>query len=134
MAATAALWLVPPRIHSPLVQTVAFAIAGAGVLLFVSAYHALGRSFTAFPQPRSAGVLVEAGPFRLVRHPTYAGGLLLFAGLSLALGLAGLLGTAVLTVLWWRKSLVEERHLAGRFPGYAAYVSRVPHRFLPWVL
>jgi protein-S-isoprenylcysteine O-methyltransferase Ste14 len=134
MAATALLWLVPPHVDSPILRVIGIVLAGAGVLLFVSAYRALGRSFTAFPQPLSTGELVEAGPFRLVRHPTYGGGVLLFAGLSLALGLTGLAGTAVLAVLWWRKSLVEERNLAEHFPDYAAYRSRVPHRYLPWLL
>ena len=134
MAATALLWLVPPHTDSLPVRVIGFALAGAGVLLFVSAYRALGRSFTAFPQPLSTGELVESGPFRLVRHPTYGGGLLLFAGVSLALGLAGLIGTAALAVLWWRKSLVEERNLAARFPGYPEYRARVPRRFLPWLM
>ena len=55
-------------------------------------------------------------------------------GVSLALGLAGLIGTAVLAVLWWRKSLVEERNLTARFPGYPEYRARVPRRFLPWLI
>jgi len=44
----------------------------------------------------------------LARHPIYGGGLTLFAGISLAVGLSGLAGTAVLAVLWWHKARLED--------------------------
>ena len=134
IAAIAALWLVPARLDAPAVQGIALAVAAAGILLIGSAYRAMGRSFTAFPRPRASGELVSSGPFRFVRHPTYGGGLLLFSGVSLAVGLAGLIGAAALLVLWWRKAVLEERLLMERFPDYAAYRRRVRRRFLPWLL
>lgn len=109
-------------------------VALAGVLLFVWAYRTLGRSFTPFPRPLDSGELVVSGPFRLVRHPVYGGLLLLLAGVSLAIGLAGLVGTALLAALWWRKSQLEERLLVERYPGYASYRARVRRRFLPFVV
>ena len=78
--------------------------------------------------------LVESGPFRLVRHPTYGGALLIFSGISLAHGLLGLVGTAALALVWWRKSELEERVLAARFAGYADYRARVRRRFFPWIV
>ena len=60
--------------------------------------------------------------------------MLFFAGVSLAIGMAGLIGTAALMVLWWRKSSYEERLLEERFPDYASYRDRVRHRFIPWLL
>lgn len=134
IALVAALWLVPVRTHAPVVRGIALAAAAAGLVLFGSAYRALGRSFTPFPRPLPTGAFVRSGPFRLVRHPTYGGGLLFLAGVSLWVGLAGLIGTAVLLVLWWRKTLVEERFLLERFPEYAAYRRRVRRRFVPWLL
>ncbi len=134
IAVIAVLWLVPARLDAPAVRGIALAVAAAGVLLFGSAYRAMGRSFTAFPRPLPSGEFVSSGPFRFVRHPTYGGGLLFFSGVSLAIGLAGLIGTAALLVLWWRKTLVEERLLMERFPDYAAYRRRVRRRFLPWLL
>ena len=134
IAAIAVLWLVPARLDAPAVRGIALALAAAGVVLFGSAYRAMGRSFTAFPRPLTSGEFVSSGPFRFVRHPTYGGGLLLFTGVSLALGLYGLVATAALAVVWWRKSELEEGVLAARFPAYAAYRRRVPRRFLPWLL
>jgi protein-S-isoprenylcysteine O-methyltransferase Ste14 len=111
---------------------VVFAVAG--LLLFVWAHRTMGRSFTPFPRPRVSGELVVSGPFRLVRHPVYGGLLLVLTGVSLAIGLAGLVGTAVLAALWWRKSAFEERLLAERYPEYASYRTRVRWRFLPFVV
>jgi protein-S-isoprenylcysteine O-methyltransferase Ste14 len=134
MAVIAGSWLIPVRVDVWVVQILAVVLAATGVLLFGSAYRAMGQSFTAFPRPRASGEFVCDGPFRLVRHPTYGGGLLLFAGVSLGVGIAGLIGTAALLVLWWRKSSYEERLLEERFPGYAAYRARVRRRFFPGLL
>ena len=134
MAVVAACWLLPGRPGSSVVRGIGTVLAALGVVLVVWAYRALGRSFTPFPVPRPDAELADSGPFRLVRHPTYGGGLLLFTGASLALGLYGLVATAALAVVWWRKSELKEGVLTTRFPAYAAYRQRVPHRFFPWLL
>ena len=75
-------------------------------------------------------MLVENGPYRLVRHPIYGAGLLFLFGYGL---LTSVLATATLpaiAILWWLKSNVEERHLAERFPGYDDYRRRVRRRML----
>jgi protein-S-isoprenylcysteine O-methyltransferase Ste14 len=134
IVATVALIGVSSRPDSRVLHVGGLVLALAGVLLFVWAYRTLGRSFTPFPRPLDSGELVVSGPFRLVRHPVYGGLLLLLAGTSLAIGLAGLVGTAVLAALWWRKSQLEERLLVERYPGYASYRARVQRRFLPFVM
>jgi protein-S-isoprenylcysteine O-methyltransferase Ste14 len=134
IVATVALIRVSWRPHSAVLHGAGLVIAVAGVLLFGWAYRTMGRSFTPFPRPLAAGELVDSGPFRLVRHPVYGGLLLVSAGASLAFGLAGLVGTAVLAALWWRKSAFEERMLVERYPGYASYRARVRRRFLPFVV
>jgi protein-S-isoprenylcysteine O-methyltransferase Ste14 len=134
MAVAAAGWLLPGRPDSRPVQVLGGVLGLLGLLITGWAYRALGRSFTPYPVPRPGATLVESGPFRLVRHPTYGGGLLVFTGISLAHGLLGLVGTAALALVWWRKSELEERVLAARFPAYAAYRVRVRRRFLPWLV
>jgi protein-S-isoprenylcysteine O-methyltransferase Ste14 len=133
MAAIAGSWLLPPRPPGWLVA-VGLCLAAAGAGFAGWAFRTLGRSLTPFPEPRREGTLVEAGPFALVRHPIYGGGLAFFAGLSLALGPAGLAATALLGLLWLAKSREEERRLARRFPGYEAYRRRVRRRLLPGLL
>jgi protein-S-isoprenylcysteine O-methyltransferase Ste14 len=134
IVATVALIRVSSRPHSAVLHVVGFVVAFAGLLLFAWAYRTMGRSFTPFPRPLASGELVVSGPFRLVRHPVYGGVLLLSAGASLAIGFLGLVGTAVLAALWWRKSAFEERLLVERYPEYTSYRARVRRRFLPFVV
>ena len=61
----------------------------------------------------------------------YGGLLLLLAGVALARSLPALVVVGALAVLWWRKSVEEERRLVHTFPGYDDYRRRTPHRFLP---
>ena len=67
--------------------------AFAGVMLFVPglllrwwAIITLGRFFTVDVTIEPDHELVERGPFRMVRHPSYTGVLLGFVGLALTLG------------------------------------------------
>jgi protein-S-isoprenylcysteine O-methyltransferase Ste14 len=78
--------------------------------------------------------VVTTGPYAIVRHPMYAGGLLYLVGMPLALGSWwGLVGLAVmLPFLVWRL-LDEERFLAGALAGYREYEQRVRHRLLPGI-
>jgi protein-S-isoprenylcysteine O-methyltransferase Ste14 len=134
MAVVGAGWLLPGRPDSQIVRTIGIALAVLGLLAVAWAAHALGRSFTPFPVPRADARMVDSGPFRLVRHPTYGGALLVFTGISLAHGLLGLIGTAALAIVWWKKSELEEQVLTARFPGYADYHRRVRRRFVPWLV
>jgi protein-S-isoprenylcysteine O-methyltransferase Ste14 len=105
----------------------------AGALVIVMAARALGSGLTPFPKPADAGDLVETGPFAVVRHPVYAGGILFASGISLALSPWALVPTLVLAVVWALKASVEERFLAARYPGYEAYRARTRYRLLPYV-
>jgi protein-S-isoprenylcysteine O-methyltransferase Ste14 len=115
-------------------------LKGAGVLLVfggafvaVSAARALGSGLTPFPRPAAGGELVESGPYAVVRHPIYSGGILFAAGLSLVLSPWALVGTAALAVLWALKARVEERFLRERYPPYDEYSSRTRYRLVPFV-
>ena len=78
--------------------------------------------------------VVSTGPYAVVRHPTYAGGLLYLLGMPLALGSYwGLLVfVAVLPALIWRL-LEEEKFLAKNLPGYVEYCAKVRWRLIPRV-
>jgi protein-S-isoprenylcysteine O-methyltransferase Ste14 len=122
-------WLAGPRIAALEVPGTILALAGVAVALWAS--RTMGRSLTPFPRPRDDGELITSGPFRFVRHPVYAGGILFFAGVSLAVGLWGLVGTTALAPLWWFKARYEEGMLLERYPEYAAYRERVRGRLVP---
>ena len=109
----------------------AVVLAAAGLGVCVAAGRALGRGLTPFPRPVDGAPLAESGPYGVVRHPFYAGALLLFLGWSLVAGPVALVLTLALAVLWAGKARVEETHLHRAFPGYAAYAARVRRRLVP---
>jgi len=78
--------------------------------------------------------VVSTGPYAVVRHPMYAGGLLYLAATPLALGSYwGLLAfAALLPFLVWRL-LDEEQFLARDLPGYREYRQRIRYRLVPFV-
>jgi protein-S-isoprenylcysteine O-methyltransferase Ste14 len=78
--------------------------------------------------------VITTGPYALVRHPMYAGALVMLLGIPIALGSWwGLLAlAAMLPVLIWRL-LDEERFLAKNLPGYVAYQTKVRYRLVPLV-
>jgi protein-S-isoprenylcysteine O-methyltransferase Ste14 len=136
IAAIAAAWFLPPswpeEVQRPLgIAGVVLAVAGVGLVGW--AYRSLGSSFTAYTRPPPAAKRVATGPYRLVRHPMYGGGILLFTGISLAHSITSLALTIALATLWRAKSAAEERILLVRFPDYATYRQHTRRRFWPYV-
>jgi protein-S-isoprenylcysteine O-methyltransferase Ste14 len=122
----------PPGAYGVLASlATVLAVAGGGIAVWAS--RKLGRGFTPFPRPLPAGELVESGPYRMVRHPVYAGGLLFFLGYSLYASVPALAATAVLAVVWALKARVEEGYLRKRYPAYEEYAERVRFRIVPFV-
>jgi len=78
--------------------------------------------------------VVSTGPYALVRHPMYAGALVMLIGTPLALGSWwGLFAVLlILPVLIWRL-LDEERFLRQNLAGYAEYQTKVKYRLLPFI-
>jgi protein-S-isoprenylcysteine O-methyltransferase Ste14 len=94
--------------------------------------RSLGAALTPEPEPLPNASLVESGPYRIVRHPIYAGIVLASAGWTLAWSnwtLALVVGL-VLACFFKAKARVEERWLRARFPGYADYARRARRRIL----
>ncbi|MCB1248080.1 MAG: hypothetical protein KDB36_01655, partial [Acidimicrobiales bacterium] len=73
------------------------------------------------------------GLFRLVRHPIYTGVMALALGTALRLANPWAMLAALALVAWFMaKARWEERHLAARYPDYAAYAATTP-RFVPFL-
>ena len=105
----------------------------AGSLLFLVALFRLGSNLAAVPYPKEKGALVEAGPYRLVRHPMYCGIILIAFGWAFLVHGWITLGYAmVLFVFFDIKSRREEQWLKAKFSDYAAYQKRV-RKLIPFV-
>jgi protein-S-isoprenylcysteine O-methyltransferase Ste14 len=78
--------------------------------------------------------VVSTGPYARVRHPMYAGAIVLLIGMAIALGSWwGLLMLgAIMPALIWR-IFDEERFLGANLPGYAEYMAKVRFRLVPGV-
>jgi protein-S-isoprenylcysteine O-methyltransferase Ste14 len=78
--------------------------------------------------------VISTGPYRFVRHPMYAGAILLFVGTPLLLGSwYGLIGAAIIIALFCYRITIEERTLRAELEGYVEYTARVPYRMIPGV-
>jgi protein-S-isoprenylcysteine O-methyltransferase Ste14 len=99
-----------------------------GLVLAITSKLTLRRSFGVAAANRG---IVRAGPYNLVRHPMYAGYILVYVGFlsnnPLWWNLALYVATVILIVA---RILAEERVLA-RDPEYAEFMSRVRHRLAP---
>lgn len=107
------------------------AFAGAAVLFFAA--RALGSNLTPFPRPVERGEVTSTGPYAVVRHPIYSGGVLFFVGFGLAFSPWALVLALLLAAVWGLKAVVEERFLRTRYPSYAEYATRTRYRLFPFM-
>ena len=94
--------------------------------LFLPGLVRLGPGLTPLPYPKDAAILIQSGPYAIVRHPIYCGGLVLALGWALVIqGWLTVGYVVVLFVFFDFKSRLEERWLVERFPEYRRYQQRV---------
>ena len=79
-------------------------------------------------------VVCDSGPYRIVRHPGYAGNLLALPGIVLALGSVWtIIPVIVALIIAVIRTALEDKTLQEELPGYRDYVRRVPYRLIPGV-
>lgn len=128
------LFPVLPVTVPGLVQWLGAALwASSGILILWSA-QVLGRAMRPQVQVSHGQQLVTRGPFRWVRHPVYAGNIMVGLGMSLAfLSLPCLLLTIIASIVALRRTAIEEEMLSSPLAfgtEYERYRSRTG-RFLP---
>jgi len=110
-----------------------------GVALRQWAIAVLGRFFSLNVQVVEDHQVVDKGPYRLVRHPSYTGLLITFIGISLAVQSLGalLVLLAVFTVSFGYRIRVEEKTLLSELgESYASYMKRTKRtkRLIPYLI
>jgi protein-S-isoprenylcysteine O-methyltransferase Ste14 len=140
-AATAALYLAPRFIPAAAIRPAAVAFAAGiailagGLVLRGWSIMTLGAYFTGRVMVSAGQPVITAGPYRVLRHPSYTGFLLACAGLGLAsANWAGLAITVLLplAVMLWRIRAEENALLATLGDRYACYAAR-HKRLVPFV-
>jgi len=112
----------------------AMALVGSFLLISLTFRENAFLSPTVRIQGERGQMVISTGPYQYVRHPLYAGGLLLFLGTSLLLGSwYGLLLVLVMIPGGAVRAVLEERALREELPGYDAYMAQVKYRLIPYV-
>jgi protein-S-isoprenylcysteine O-methyltransferase Ste14 len=79
-------------------------------------------------------VVCDSGPYRIVRHPGYAGNILPLLGIVLALSsLWTIIPAAVALVIAVIRTALEDQTLQEELPGYQEYARRVRFRLFPGI-
>ena len=77
-------------------------------------------------------VVCDSGPYRIVRHPGYAGNMLALLGMVLALSSTWtLIPVAVALIIAVLRTVLEDQTLQDELPGYRDYAQRVRYRLIP---
>ena len=131
------LYLAPRIVPSAAIRpgaaafTAGLVIMIAGLVLRWWSIKTLGEYFTGRVMVAADQPVVTAGPYRLLRHPSYTGLLLLCAGLGLAsanwVAVAAMVALPLAAILW-RIHAEENALLAtlgSRYRGYAAQRKRL---------
>lgn len=107
----------------------------AGLAFRFYAMATLGRFFTYRVAIQSGQTLIENGPYRYIRHPSYTGAMIVLIGLGLALGnWAGLLALlGIMTFAYAYRISVEETALVQALGDpYKLYMTRT-RRLVPFL-
>lgn len=119
-----------------------FVLACVGLGLFALGWTIVGVALRANAfavtvvrlQNERQHTVVDTGIYGVVRHPMYAGNLLVNMGLSLWLGsYTAMLFAAIPLALLMVRIGIEERFLWRELPGYPEYTTRVRYRLVPGV-
>lgn len=102
-----------------------------GALLTTTAVLQLNVHLSPFPSPLPGSKLIQSGAYKFARHPIYTGILMSFFGYALIVdSIYKVMIVVVLFVLFYLKTIYEEKKLIIFFPEYSEYKKRTG-RFLP---
>ena len=123
--------LVPHR-HGFYLAGLALFLCGIALRWYSIWY--LGRYFTVDVSIAAEQRVINTGPYRLIRHPSYTGALLAFLGFGFCLGnwMSILLLFPVLGAFMWRIHVEESALREGLGENYRAYM-RQTKRLIPFV-
>ena len=106
---------------------------GFGLLIWSMLVNSYFSTAVRIQEDRGQRVISE-GPYRVVRHPGYAGGVLVIFGSALALNsLLALVPAVIFWLVLINRTAIEDRMLQGELAGYADYAAKVRYRLIPGI-
>jgi len=129
------LFLSPSFTRNSCMQYSGIGLIIFGSALFVWARHTLGANYSGHASVKKGQELVRSGPYHYIRHPAYAGYLLMAFGISIGYSsLVGLVATLVLLLpsLFYRIKL-EEQLLSDHFGEVYRHYVNATKRLIPSV-
>ena len=112
--------------------SVAFVLAG---YLFIARVMEENRYASSIIEISDEQKVIESGPYKIVRHPMYTGGLLFTIFTPLALGsywaLIPFSVTSVIGIIL--RIINEEKFLVTNLPGYSEYCRKTKYRIIPFL-
>jgi protein-S-isoprenylcysteine O-methyltransferase Ste14 len=100
----------------PVLSSIGVVLCVVGMVFLVLGRQYLGRNWSQTVAVKMEHELVTTGPYRYVRHPMYAGGLLACIGSAIVAGGAWIFLLVILgTLFLWRVG-AEDKLLARQFP------------------
>ncbi|MEY9926293.1 protein-S-isoprenylcysteine O-methyltransferase Ste14 [Catenulispora sp. GP43] len=131
-------WTTPDAAISPpgLIALIGLAALSCGGTLRLWCFRTLGDYFTFELMTSSDQPVIASGPYRLVRHPSYAGIALASIGVVTLMSNWLSLGVVAMTVMLSLTAGIEvEEEVLRRELGdaYRAYAATTPYRLVPFV-
>jgi len=112
----------------------AFILLGSFGLFFLTFRENSYLSPVVRLQTERGQTVISSGPYRFIRHPMYAAMGLVVISVPLLLGAwSGILLGLIFTLVLARRAVLEESTLRQELPGYAAYMTRVKYRLIPYI-
>ena len=110
---------------NPLIDSLGVILCAAGMVFLVWARQNLGRNWSQTVSIKKGHELVTSGPYRYVRHPMYAGGIMACIGSAIVVGGAWILLLVILGLIFLWRVGAEDRLMARQFPNeYPLYKKR----------
>lgn len=131
-ATAAPMLIVPVQIPGAMVplESIALGLVATGTVVQLAGKLFLRRSFGVAPANRG---IKTGGMYRFVRHPIYAGYLMIHLGLLMMM--PSLTNFLLYAIGWWAQilRLLAEERLLGEDPEYRAFMQKTRWRLVPGV-
>ncbi|HLO16047.1 MAG TPA: isoprenylcysteine carboxylmethyltransferase family protein [Anaerolineales bacterium] len=117
--------------RTSLMEFVGVALVVLGIVLFVWARRTLGENYSGHLSTKHGQQLIQDGPYRIIRHPAYAGFLLMLVGLALGYsslaGIAAFLFALLPSMIYriWIEEKLLAKHFGTQFYKYADKTKRL---------